>query len=242
MEVVVTGSRELFYAEQFFDPEQPRVKSRQRADKEVHERLDALHKHEPITLLVCGGAQGPDTAAWAWAWEHGIPTRIFEPNWRKHPKLAGFKRNWHMLFHTAGPRVQRASQARTRCINDLESLVKKTSQDKSLMRCCPTALHEVVECREALLDPEHPKRRSKMLEMGLPLPHARVVAFWDKRSKGTKQCIKAALLLGYEVVVYEYPRPPLPTRAEDLARIDNRSDTGGAPSFAAFTEQGCGKD
>jgi hypothetical protein len=49
-----------------------------------------------ITEVVSGNARGADKLGEAWAKEHGIPVKIFEANWQKFGKTAGFIRNEHM--------------------------------------------------------------------------------------------------------------------------------------------------
>lgn len=59
----------------------------------VKKTLDQLHKIEPITLIVSGGAKGVDSFGEQWAKENNIETLIFLPDWKKFGKSAGFKRN-----------------------------------------------------------------------------------------------------------------------------------------------------
>lgn len=44
-------------------------------------------------VIVSGGAVGVDSLAEAIAKARGIPTLIFQPDWKKYGKIAGFKRN-----------------------------------------------------------------------------------------------------------------------------------------------------
>jgi len=55
--------------------------------------LDVLLRHFPIDLVVSGGAKGADQIGEAWARSHGIPVRIYKPDWDRHGKAAGFLRN-----------------------------------------------------------------------------------------------------------------------------------------------------
>jgi hypothetical protein len=59
----------------------------------IFDMLDKLHSNFPVTLLVSGGAKGPDSIGASWAKSHNIPTQIILPNWDKYGKSAGFKRN-----------------------------------------------------------------------------------------------------------------------------------------------------
>lgn len=45
------------------------------------------------TLFVSGGAKGADSLGERWARENNIPVKIFYPDWDKHGKSAGYKRN-----------------------------------------------------------------------------------------------------------------------------------------------------
>lgn len=46
-----------------------------------------------VTLVVSGGAKGADSLGERWANENNIPVKIFLPDWNKHGKSAGYKRN-----------------------------------------------------------------------------------------------------------------------------------------------------
>lgn len=59
----------------------------------LNARLDALHKKEPITLIISGGAIGADTYADQWALANKIRTKIFFPDWKRYNNRAGFIRN-----------------------------------------------------------------------------------------------------------------------------------------------------
>lgn len=61
--------------------------------KLLHDCLDGVMKKFTIDLIVSGGAFGADTLAERFAREKGIPTLILKPDWDKHGKSAGFKRN-----------------------------------------------------------------------------------------------------------------------------------------------------
>lgn len=45
------------------------------------------------TLVASGGAKGADSLGEYWAKANGIETKIFLPDWNKHGKSAGYKRN-----------------------------------------------------------------------------------------------------------------------------------------------------
>lgn len=53
------------------------------------EQLDALE----IDMIVSGGAAGADSLAERYAAEHGIPTRIHLPDWKRYGRSAGVQRN-----------------------------------------------------------------------------------------------------------------------------------------------------
>lgn len=46
-----------------------------------------------ITLIVSGGARGPDSLAETFAKENNVDTKIFKPDWAKYGKGAGMIRN-----------------------------------------------------------------------------------------------------------------------------------------------------
>jgi hypothetical protein len=240
MQVVVTGSRDLAYSAQFWEPgDMPR--SEANAARELELRLDQLDaKGDPITAVVCGGARGPDRWAMAWAKQHAVTCYVFRPDWERHPKDAGFKRNWRMLFG-AEP-LDEAFALRAKRVDQLERLVKIVRADAALKHHCPTLLHDLVALREPLLNAHDEARRAVMLRLGIPTPRrTRVVAFWDGRSPGTKQCMLAARILGYPVDVHRFERPEREVKNFDRAKIDHRPDPGGPAAFGSFMETGCGK-
>lgn len=59
-------------------------------------KLDGLHAESPITEVVSGGATGADAGGERWAESHGIPIKIFLPDWKAHGKSAGPMRNREM--------------------------------------------------------------------------------------------------------------------------------------------------
>jgi hypothetical protein len=66
-------------------------------DDHVHMVLDQIHDHEPITLLIEGGATGADAAARAWASKRGVPRVTEEADWARYGRKAGPMRNERML-------------------------------------------------------------------------------------------------------------------------------------------------
>lgn len=53
---------------------------------------EALDGAQP-TMVVSGGAKGPDSRAARWARSNGVPLVEHIPDWKKHGKRAGFIRN-----------------------------------------------------------------------------------------------------------------------------------------------------
>ena len=49
--------------------------------------------------LISGGAKGADQLAETWARRKGITCRIFKPDWQRHSRSAGFKRNHTIIAH-----------------------------------------------------------------------------------------------------------------------------------------------
>lgn len=47
----------------------------------------------PITCIVSGGAAGADSLAQRWADEHGVPVKLFLPDYASHGKRAPLVRN-----------------------------------------------------------------------------------------------------------------------------------------------------
>ena len=48
---------------------------------------------DKATNFVSGGAKGADSLGERWARENNIPVKVFLPDWDKHGKSAGYKRN-----------------------------------------------------------------------------------------------------------------------------------------------------
>lgn len=71
--------------------------SRKIDDKEfVFSSLDEIHKEQPITLVICGMANGPDLIGKEWAEHRGIPVLSSPANWSKYGPAAGPIRNSEM--------------------------------------------------------------------------------------------------------------------------------------------------
>lgn len=45
------------------------------------------------SMIISGGAKGADKLAERFAYEHQISVRVYHPDWDKHGRSAGFKRN-----------------------------------------------------------------------------------------------------------------------------------------------------
>jgi hypothetical protein len=82
MRVLVTGSRD-------YD-----------SKEDVYHVLDALHREQPITLLIHGAARGADTLCAEWAKDKGVktdPYPILQADWDRFGNKAGPIRNTKML-------------------------------------------------------------------------------------------------------------------------------------------------
>ena len=71
-------------------------------------RLDLVRartrQYGPDTVLIVGGARGPDLAAERVGYEQGMDVRVFLPDWKAYPRSAGHRRNGDMLRElVAGP-------------------------------------------------------------------------------------------------------------------------------------------
>jgi hypothetical protein len=62
--------------------------------KNTMDKLSSLLK---ISHVVSGGANGADKLGEQWAKENNIPTIIYEPEWNKYGKRAGFLRNKQII-------------------------------------------------------------------------------------------------------------------------------------------------
>lgn len=59
--------------------------------------LNAIHAETPIECVIHGGASGADFLADKWAELHGAATEVYLPDWLKHGRSAGPKRNQRMI-------------------------------------------------------------------------------------------------------------------------------------------------
>lgn len=72
------------------------IGSRSFDDSELFEKTMEPYR-DKISLVISGGARGADSLAEEWAEYYGIPTKIYLPDWDKHGKGAGFKRNLEII-------------------------------------------------------------------------------------------------------------------------------------------------
>lgn len=49
--------------------------------------------------IITGGASGADTLAFQWAYNRGVATMVFQPQWHWYGKMAGPVRNQWMIDH-----------------------------------------------------------------------------------------------------------------------------------------------
>lgn len=66
----------------------------------LKQHLDEIHSITPITLIISGGAKGADKLAEKWAHQNNIETLIFEPDWDRFGKQAGFLRNKDIILNS----------------------------------------------------------------------------------------------------------------------------------------------
>jgi hypothetical protein len=59
--------------------------------------LDDLHRRNPVSLVIEGGARGADAIARYWADENGVAYLTFPADWDAHGPSAGPLRNIRML-------------------------------------------------------------------------------------------------------------------------------------------------
>ena len=59
---------------------------------------EELQRHMPF-ILVSGGARGADSLAERFANKHGLRKLIFEADWNKYGKSAGYRRNVTIVEH-----------------------------------------------------------------------------------------------------------------------------------------------
>lgn len=62
----------------------------------MYSSLAPLLYQVSVSEVVSGHARGADQMGEMWAHEHGIPVKLFEADWKKHGKIAGFMRNEQM--------------------------------------------------------------------------------------------------------------------------------------------------
>ena len=63
----------------------------------VFDELDKLHRHQPISLIINGGARGADYSSSQWAKERGVPLRVFKADWQQFGDQAVFTLNGAMI-------------------------------------------------------------------------------------------------------------------------------------------------
>ncbi len=59
----------------------------------LHDTLTDFIRGHIVDEIVSGGAQGADTMAELFAFQHEIKFKEFPPNWEKYGKSAGYRRN-----------------------------------------------------------------------------------------------------------------------------------------------------
>ncbi len=76
--------------------------SRDSSMLQVRAALAACPWSSLITTVMSGGARGADTYGEEWAREHGIPIEQYIPDWSRHGRGAGFRRNAEMATMAEG--------------------------------------------------------------------------------------------------------------------------------------------
>lgn len=66
----------------------------------LKEQLDEIHAVTPISTIVSGGAKGADKLAEKWAHQNNVETLIFEPDWEKFGRSAGYLRNKDIVLNS----------------------------------------------------------------------------------------------------------------------------------------------
>lgn len=75
--------------------------SRNFTDKEIcFKALDQLLGENPNVEIVSGHAKGADQFGEEYAALHGIPTKVFLPDWKRYGRGAGLIRNQEMLAYS----------------------------------------------------------------------------------------------------------------------------------------------
>ena len=59
----------------------------------LKEKVNKIHEGKLVNLIVSGGAKGADSMGEEWAKECKVSTLIFNPDWKKYGRGAGFVRN-----------------------------------------------------------------------------------------------------------------------------------------------------
>lgn len=77
------------------------IGSREMNDEELFKKglAQAIELWGTPQEVVSGGARGADTLGERWARKHGIPVRVFKPDWLRHGKAAGPIRNRDIITH-----------------------------------------------------------------------------------------------------------------------------------------------
>lgn len=68
-----------------------------RDEAAVFDELDKLHKHQPISLIINGGARGADYSSNQWAKERSVPLRVFKADRQQFGEQAVFVLNGDMI-------------------------------------------------------------------------------------------------------------------------------------------------
>ena len=75
--------------------------SRNFTDKEIcFKALDQLLGENPNVEIISGHAKGADQFGEEYAALHGIPTKVFLPDWKRYGRGAGLIRNQEMLAYS----------------------------------------------------------------------------------------------------------------------------------------------
>jgi hypothetical protein len=63
----------------------------------LKEKMESICDSTTVTRIISGGAKGADSLAAAWANEKGLALLELRPDWQKHGKSAGFRRNSQII-------------------------------------------------------------------------------------------------------------------------------------------------